>query len=77
VGLVEHRPGGSEAFDPTTLGLDHVAFTIRSRDELEEWSAQLSASGIEHSGVIDVPPGAIPNFKDPDGIALALTWDRS
>jgi hypothetical protein len=32
--------------------------------------------GIEHSGVIEIPPGAILNFRDPDGVALALFWER-
>ena len=31
---------------------------------------------LEHSGAVEVPPGAILNFEDPDGIALALFWDR-
>ena len=75
VGLVEHRPRGG-GFDPTTLGLDHLAFNVASRDELDEWGSRLSGAGIAHSGVIDVPPGAILNFKDPDGIALSLFWDR-
>ena len=39
-------------------------------------SERLAARGVDHSGVIDVPPGAILNFKDPDGIGLALFWDR-
>jgi hypothetical protein len=30
----------------------------------------------EASNVIEIAPGAILNFKDPDGIALALFWDR-
>jgi hypothetical protein len=29
-----------------------------------------------HSGPIEVPPGEILNLKDPDGITLALFWDR-
>jgi glyoxylase I family protein len=75
VGLVQHAPSGPR-FDPTVTGMDHVAFTVTSRAELDEWAARLDAEGVEHSGAIDVPPGAILNFKDPDGIALALFWDR-
>ncbi|OWY59712.1 hypothetical protein B7486_73100, partial [cyanobacterium TDX16] len=59
-------------FDPTCLGLDHVAFTVPTLDELHEWANRLTERGIEHSGVIEIPPGAILNLKDPDGIALAL-----
>lgn len=76
VGLVEHIPRRCEAFDPRQLGLDHLAFTVGSREQLEQWAGRLSAAGVEHSGVVEIPPGAILNFRDPDGIALALFWDR-
>ena len=76
VGLVEHRGNDGTAFDPTRLGLDHLAFTVATQADLDTWAARLTAAGIPHSGAIDVPPGAILNFKDPDGIALSLFWDR-
>ena len=76
VGLVEHRAGSHDGFDPLRTGLDHTAFTVSSREALEGWAARLTDEGVAHSGVIDVPPGAILNFKDPDGIALALFWDH-
>lgn len=31
--------------------------------------------GVGHGGVVELPIGAILNFEDPDGIALALFWD--
>lgn len=76
VGLVEHTPNDG-AFDPRRTGLDHVAFTVATQGALDAWVERLTAAGVDHSGTIDVPPGAIVNFKDPDGIALALFWDRS
>ena len=77
VGLVQHGPDSDESFDPTRVGLDHLAFDVEARDQLDEWATRLTAAGVEHSGVIDVPPGAILNFKDPDSIALALFWTRT
>lgn len=77
VGLVEHRAARGEAFDPRATGLDHGAFTVASREALESWAARLSDQGVEHAGVVDIAPGAILNFRDPDGIALALFWDRA
>jgi catechol-2,3-dioxygenase len=77
VGLTQHASGDGCRFDPTRVGLDHVAFTVAERADLDRWAETLTAAGVEHSGVIDVPPGAILNFKDPDGIALALFWDRA
>ncbi len=76
VALVEHRGGPSAVFDATVTGLDHLAFTVAARTDLDEWATQLSSTGVEHSGVVEIPPGAILNFRDPDGIALALFWDR-
>lgn len=75
VGVVEHVRNAHEAFDPRRRGLDHLAFAVRSLDELERWAARLAAADIAHSGVIPIPRGAILNFEDPDGIALALFWD--
>ena len=75
VGLVAQRRGAG-AFDPTVTGLDHLAFTVPTRSDLEAWVEHLEKKGITHSGIIDVPPGGILNFKDPDGIALAFFWDR-
>ena len=76
VGLTQHGVG-DDRFDPTRTGLDHAAFTVAERDDLDRWAEALTAAGVDHSGVIDLPPGAILNFKDPDGIALALFWDRA
>ena len=75
VGLVQHDADES-VFDPTMVGLDHVAFSVSTRDELDEWAARFDSEGVTHSGAIDIQAGGILNFKDPDGIALALFWDR-
>ena len=77
VGLVEYPTVPFEAFDPRHSGLDHLAFTVTSLEALEDWTAELGRVGVVHSGVIEIPSGAILNFKDPDGIALALFWERS
>ncbi len=76
LGLVEHRGGEVDAFRPERIGLDHLAFTVLTRDAIEDWAVQLGSLGVEHSGVIDIPPGGILNFRDPDGIQLAVFWDR-
>jgi glyoxylase I family protein len=66
-----------EAFDPRHSGLDHLAFTVGTLDELRTWATKLSTASVIHSGVVEIPSGAILNFKDPDGIALALFWERT
>ena len=77
VGLVQHAASAGAPFDPAVTGLDHLGFTVRSEQDLEEWAAHLTAAGVEHSGPLEIPPGRILNFRDPDGIALALFWDRA
>ena len=46
-------------------------------DELRAWATTLSTAGVIHSGVVEIPSGAILNFKDPDDIALALFRERT
>ena len=77
VAVVEHVGSDSDVFDPGRVGLGHLAFTVGSVDELDAWARRSTAAGVEHSGSIEIPPGAILNFKDPDGISLALFWDRT
>ena len=77
VGFVEHHLADTSPFDPRRTGLDHLAFTVASLDVLRQWEKRLDQAGITHSGIITVPTGAILNFKDPDGIALALFCDNS
>ena len=76
LGLVQHGDGAGDGFDPQRAGLDHLAFTVGTREAIDGWATQLAALDIEHSGVIDIPPGAILNFRDPDGIQLAMFWDH-
>jgi glyoxylase I family protein len=76
VGLVEYPAMDDVGFDPRRIGLDHVAFLVERREDLDAWADRFDAAGVTHSGAIDAGPGAILNFKDPDGIGLALFWDE-
>lgn len=75
LGLVEHADV-SQPFVPQNLGLDHVAFTVSSGDELASWASRLEQRDIGTSGVVDTPFGGMLHFRDPDGIALSLFWNR-
>lgn len=76
IGLCQFYERADGGFDPARTGLDHFAFAVATREELDEWADRLDGLGIDHSVALEVPPGAILNFKDPDGIALALMWRR-
>ena len=75
VGLVAHAHTGA-GFSPHNLGLDNVAFTVASGDELQAWAGRLDDHGVPNSGVTTTPFGGMLNFADPDGIALAVFWER-
>jgi len=73
LGLRQHNgTGEKETFDPTRIGLDHVAFQVPSRAELEAWRDSLKAQGITYSEIVETPFGLHLNLKDPDNIALEL-----
>jgi catechol-2,3-dioxygenase len=63
-------PSSSDPFDELRPGLDHVAFGVASRSELEEWVERLNGMGIAHGGIVDAPYGSALSFRDPDNIAL-------
>jgi len=75
--------GGS--FDPAHTGLDHLAFTANSREQLESWAEWLDANGVSRSPIRDVridprqdpsapSIGAMFDFFDPDGIQLEFLF---
>jgi catechol 2,3-dioxygenase-like lactoylglutathione lyase family enzyme len=57
-------------FHPFRTGLDHVAFGVADRAELEKWQRNLDELGIEHGDIVDAHYGSGLAFKDPDNIAL-------
>ncbi|KQT91975.1 glyoxalase [Marmoricola sp. Leaf446] len=69
------RPVGGQTFDSTTTGLDHVSFTVGSRDDLVAAATAFDEAGIVHGEVIDLTDAglAILSFQDPDDINIELT----
>jgi glyoxylase I family protein len=43
----------SGTFDERRVGLDHLAFRVSDRAELQQWVTHLDAHGVPHSGIID------------------------
>ena len=71
VGLRQYESSQDAAFDPTRVGLDHLAFEV-GREDLAGWEQRFTELGVEHDAVQDTPYGLVLNFKDPDGIALEI-----
>jgi len=71
IGLHQHEtPAPAESFSEFRVGLDHVAFGVADRSELEKWAARLDELGIERGRIKDASYGSGVSFRDPDGIAL-------
>lgn len=71
--LLGLRPVANDRFDEDRTGLDHIAFRLGSKDELDSAAAHLDEVGVEHEPVKDIGPSYILEFRDPDNIALELT----
>jgi catechol 2,3-dioxygenase-like lactoylglutathione lyase family enzyme len=69
-GLHQHTAGGAGQFGEHRAGLDHVAFAVTSREELQEWESRLDELGVKHGGIVDAHYGSGLSFRDPDNVAL-------
>ncbi|WP_344419688.1 VOC family protein [Pseudonocardia ailaonensis] len=69
------RPVGSEGFDSTHTGLDHLSFSVARQADLEAAAAALDGAGITHGEIIELAAAgmAILSFQDPDDINIELT----
>jgi glyoxylase I family protein len=73
IGLRQHTgTAETDTFDPTRVGLDHVALQVRSRDELEAWRDTLDELEVTYSEIVESAFGLHLNLKDPDNIPLEL-----
>lgn len=71
IGLHQHEtPAPDETFSEFRIGLDHVAFGVANRQELETWAARLDELGIAHDAIKDASYGSGVSFRDPDNIPL-------
>jgi glyoxylase I family protein len=71
--LIGLRPVASDRFHEDRCGLDHLAFRVTSKAELDDAAKHLDDIGIEHEPIKDIGPSYILEFRDPDNIALELT----
>jgi glyoxylase I family protein len=71
--LLGLRPVATDRFHEDRCGLDHIAFRLDSKAELDAAAAHLDEVGVSHEPVKDLGPSYILEFRDPDNIALELT----
>ena len=60
------------SFDKENIGFNHLAFGVRSLDELRSIQAQLDAAGLKHSGISKDRYGQKDFIwlDDPDGLRV-------
>ncbi len=79
--LMGLRPvaAAGDRFDEDRVGLDHLSFSVASRDELEHAAALLDAHNVPHGPITGLESFGIYvlSFRDPDNIALELTAPMS
>ena len=70
-GVHQHeRTAPDGDFSEFNVGLDHIAFGVADRGELEKWEGRLNDLGVKHGGIKDAHYGSGLSFRDPDGITL-------
>lgn len=77
LGLVHHEVNGHEGFAEHRTGLDHFAFRVGSREELDRWLGHFTALDVPNSGIAQAAepfPYALIVARDPDNIQLEVIW---
>jgi len=74
IGLHHHSGFHGGSFDERRAGLDHIAWGVASRDDLNAWAQWLTALNVEHSGVINMTTAnySCIVLRDPDNIQLEI-----
>jgi glyoxylase I family protein len=70
LGVRQYLGHAADGFDEFRTGLDHFAFGVTSRAELESWEHELAARGVKYSPIAETPIGSVVVFRDPDNIQL-------
>ena len=71
--LIGLRPMAADSFDENRVGLDHIAFKVADKAEIDAAAAFLDDLGVAHEPVKDIGAIYILEFRDPDNIALELS----
>ncbi len=74
MGLRPVAPAG-DRFDEDRVGLDHLSFSVTSREELDEAARLFDERGVPHGEITTLEGFGIHilPFRDPDNIQIELT----
>jgi glyoxylase I family protein len=70
LGVRQYATHPVDRFDEFRTGMDHLAFGVATRAELEDWEKELSSRGITFTPIAETPIGSVIVFRDPDNIQL-------
>jgi glyoxylase I family protein len=70
MGFRQYQGGSGDSCDELRTGLDHLAFGVSSRAELDAWQDELGRRGIPYTPAAETPIGTVVVFRDPDNIQL-------
>jgi glyoxylase I family protein len=70
LGVRQYSGHAADRFDEFHTGLDHLAFGVSSRAELEAWERELAQRGVTFSPIAETPIGSVIVFRDPDNVQL-------
>lgn len=76
LGFSVHQGNDGDPFSELRTGLDHLAFGVVSREELEAWAARLDEIGVARSEIIATPVGDLLTVRDPDNVQVELWAGR-
>ena len=70
--LPPHQPLPNYSFDENRIGLDHIGFSVKSRQQLEDLLLLLKEMDIPTAGIEFDPDGEDEYvcFRDPDNIQV-------
>ncbi len=77
LGLREYQGQEKDQFNEFRCGLDHFAFAVPTRTDLDQWAEVLEAKGVVFSPITDTPIGSVLTFRDPDNIQLEFWLDAT
>jgi glyoxylase I family protein len=71
----QQHVANKDRFDELRCGIDHLSFSVESRNDLEQAVRLLDERGVPHGEIKDLGPFGIYvlAFRDPDNIQLELT----
>jgi glyoxylase I family protein len=71
LGLRSHSDRTGDSFDPLRTGLDHVAFELADRAELDSWIARLDHRGVP-CAARELSPSSSVSLQDPQVAQIEL-----